>query len=110
VISRDAIFNELQPWDWINARNNTDQLPDTFIVEFERTDSYPTMAEVTEPGEQNSAVSGDGLLPDDQGEGDVVGPSEATSNPPNTPHHASGLDQASGSYEDEGPPKVQNYV
>lgn len=61
------------------------------------------MAEVTEPGEQTSAVSGDGLLPDDQGEGDVVGPSEATSNPPNTAHHASDLDQASGSSKDEGP-------
>ena len=65
VISRDVIFDEMQPWDWENTSSNTDQWEaDTFVVHYDQTDQnqIPTVAVLVDKfdeGEYSAARDGD---------------------------------------------------
>jgi hypothetical protein len=111
VVSRDVIFNESQPWDWINIGSSTDQQEaDTFIVHYEKPDENPTIAvdavlEATMPGSLAVQAGGESSAAG----GGVVDPQEATPNhggtpsSAETPQHGLQLQTPSSQSLDEGP-------
>jgi hypothetical protein len=57
VVSRDAIFDEKQPWVWTNTDEVSEQDSDSFTVHYELFDENPTIGEnAAEPAAQDHGV------------------------------------------------------